>query len=59
MDAGQWSREALEKNRAEQNAELIEVDVVLAGAAVVLPFIVGYTFYVYRIFGGKTKDGAY
>jgi cytochrome d ubiquinol oxidase subunit II len=32
---------------------------VLAGAAVVLPFIVGYTFYVYRLFGGKTKDGAY
>jgi cytochrome d ubiquinol oxidase subunit II len=30
---------------------------VLAGAAVVLPFIFGYTFYVYRVFGGKTKDG--
>ena len=32
---------------------------VLAGAAVVLPFIAGYTIYVYRVFGGKTKDGAY
>jgi len=32
---------------------------VLAGAAVVLPFIVGYTLYVYRLFGGKAKDGAY
>jgi cytochrome bd ubiquinol oxidase subunit II len=30
---------------------------VLAGAAVVLPFIVGYTIYVYRVFGGKTKAG--
>ena len=30
---------------------------VLAGAAVVLPFIVGYTFYVYRVFGGKTRGG--
>jgi len=26
---------------------------------VVLPFIVGYTLYVYRLFGGKAKDGAY
>ena len=32
---------------------------VLAGAAVVLPFIVGYTLYVYRLFGGKAKDGTY
>jgi cytochrome d ubiquinol oxidase subunit II len=32
---------------------------VLVGAAVVLPFIAGYTFYVYRLFGGKMKDGAY
>ena len=30
---------------------------VLAGAVVVLPFIFGYTFFVYRLFGGKTKDG--
>jgi cytochrome bd ubiquinol oxidase subunit II len=32
---------------------------VLVGAAVVLPFIAGYTFFVYRLFGGKMKDGAY
>ncbi len=32
---------------------------VLVGAAVVLPFIAGYTFFVYRVFGGKMKDGAY
>ena len=30
---------------------------VLVGAVVVLPFIFGYTFFVYRLFGGKTKDG--
>jgi cytochrome bd ubiquinol oxidase subunit II len=32
---------------------------VLVGALLVLPFLVGYTFYVYRLFGGKMKDGAY
>jgi cytochrome d ubiquinol oxidase subunit II len=32
---------------------------VLVGAVLVLPFIAGYTIYVYRLFGGKTKDGAY
>ncbi|MBV8032956.1 MAG: cytochrome d ubiquinol oxidase subunit II [Betaproteobacteria bacterium] len=30
---------------------------LLAGAAVVLPFIAGYTIYVYRVFGGKAKPG--
>jgi cytochrome d ubiquinol oxidase subunit II len=30
---------------------------VLAGTLLVLPFIVGYTFYVYRVFGGKAKGG--
>jgi cytochrome d ubiquinol oxidase subunit II len=30
---------------------------VLVGALLVLPFLVAYTFYVYRVFGGKTKDG--
>jgi cytochrome d ubiquinol oxidase subunit II len=30
---------------------------VLVGTAVVLPFIVGYTFFVYRVFGGKAKGG--
>jgi len=33
--------------------------VVLIGAAVVLPFIVGYTVLSYRIFGGKAKAGLY
>jgi cytochrome d ubiquinol oxidase subunit II len=28
-----------------------------AGIAIVLPFIVGYTIYVYRVFGGKPKGG--
>src|SRR5205807_8484752 len=32
---------------------------VLVGAVIVLPFIVGYTVYVYRLFGGKTKAGVY
>ena len=30
---------------------------VLVGAALVLPFIAGYTVYVYRVFGGKAKGG--
>lgn len=30
---------------------------VLAGTLVVLPFIGGYTVYVYRVFGGKAKGG--
>jgi cytochrome d ubiquinol oxidase subunit II len=33
---------------------------VLAGTLIVLPFIVGYTFYVYRVFAGKTRgENAY
>ena len=32
---------------------------VLVGALIVLPFILGYTVYVYRLFGGKTKAGVY
>jgi cytochrome d ubiquinol oxidase subunit II len=32
---------------------------VFAGAAVVLPFIVGYTIVAYRIFRGKAKAGLY
>src|SRR5712691_9877473 len=32
---------------------------VLVGAVIVLPFILGYTVYVYRLFGGKTKAGVY
>jgi cytochrome d ubiquinol oxidase subunit II len=30
---------------------------LLVGAAIVLPFIAGYTLYVYRVFGGKAKGG--
>jgi cytochrome d ubiquinol oxidase subunit II len=33
--------------------------VVLAGAVVVLPFIVGYTIISYRVFRGKAKAGLY
>jgi len=33
--------------------------VILAGALVVLPFIVGYTVVAYRIFRGKAKAGLY
>jgi cytochrome d ubiquinol oxidase subunit II len=29
------------------------------GAALVLPFIVGYTIYSYRVFRGKVRPGAY
>jgi cytochrome bd ubiquinol oxidase subunit II len=30
---------------------------VLTGTLIVLPFIAGYTVYVYRVFGGKAKGG--
>jgi cytochrome d ubiquinol oxidase subunit II len=30
---------------------------LLVGTAIVLPFIVAYTLYVYRVFGGKAKGG--
>jgi cytochrome d ubiquinol oxidase subunit II len=30
---------------------------VLVGTLIVLPFIVGYTVYVYRVFGGKAQGG--
>jgi cytochrome bd-type quinol oxidase subunit 2 len=30
---------------------------MLVGALIVLPFILGYTIYVYRVFGGKAKSG--
>ncbi len=30
---------------------------ILAGTALVLPFIAGYTFFVYKVFGGKAKGG--
>jgi cytochrome bd ubiquinol oxidase subunit II len=31
---------------------------VLVGTAIVLPFIVGYTFYAYRVFRGKVRGGS-
>jgi cytochrome d ubiquinol oxidase subunit II len=33
--------------------------VLLIGAAVVLPFIVGYTILSYRIFSGKARENLY
>jgi cytochrome d ubiquinol oxidase subunit II len=33
--------------------------VVLAGVIVVLPFLVGYTVFAYRVFRGKAKAGLY
>ena len=33
--------------------------VVLAGALIVLPFLVGYTVFAYRVFRGKAKAGLY
>ena len=32
---------------------------VLVGTLIVLPFIVGYTFYAYTVFSGKVRSGAY
>jgi cytochrome d ubiquinol oxidase subunit II len=32
---------------------------VLAGTLIVLPFIIGYTLYSYRVFRGKVRAGAY
>jgi len=33
--------------------------VTLAGALLVLPFLIGYTFFAYRVFRGKAKAGLY
>jgi cytochrome d ubiquinol oxidase subunit II len=33
--------------------------VVLAGALIVLPFIIGYTVYAYRVFRGKVSEKLY
>ena len=43
----------------EAAAHPSSLGVVFAGAAVVLPFIVGYNVLAYRIFGGKVKAGLY
>jgi cytochrome d ubiquinol oxidase subunit II len=32
---------------------------VLVGALIVLPFLVGYTIYAYRVFRGKARAGLY
>jgi cytochrome d ubiquinol oxidase subunit II len=31
---------------------------MLVGTGIVLPFLLGYTFYAYRIFRGKVKGGS-
>ncbi len=33
--------------------------VTLIGVAIVLPFLIGYTFFAYRVFSGKAKAGLY
>jgi cytochrome d ubiquinol oxidase subunit II len=43
----------------EAAAHPSSLEFVLAGAAVVLPVIIGYTIYVYRVFRGKAKAGLY
>jgi len=41
----------------EAAAHPSSLEFVLAGALFVLPFLVGYTLYAYRVFGGKVKEG--
>lgn len=43
----------------EAAAHPSSLKVVLAGAAVVLPFIIGYTVVAYRVFRGKARAGMY
>ena len=43
----------------EAAAHPSSLTVVLAGTAIVLPFIVAYTVIAYRIFSGKAKAGLY
>jgi cytochrome d ubiquinol oxidase subunit II len=33
--------------------------VTLVGALIVLPFLIGYTVFAYRVFRGKAKAGLY
>lgn len=33
--------------------------VILVGALIVLPFLIGYTFYAYKVFHGKTREAGY
>ncbi len=43
----------------EAAAHPSSLKIVLAGALVVLPFIIGYTIYAYRVFRGKAPDKLY
>ncbi len=43
----------------EAAAHASALEVVLAGAIVVLPFLAGYTVFAYRVFRGKAKAGLY
>ncbi len=35
------------------------LNMLLAGVLIVTPFLIGYTFFAYRVFGGKTRGGLY
>ncbi len=37
----------------------LALKVVLVGVVIVLPFLVGYTVFAYRVFRGKAKAGLY
>jgi len=43
----------------EAAAHPSSLKVVLAGAVVVLPFLIGYTVFAYRVFRGKARGGLY
>jgi cytochrome d ubiquinol oxidase subunit II len=43
----------------EAAAHPAALKVVLVGALLVLPFLVGYTVFAYRVFRGKAKGGLY
>jgi cytochrome d ubiquinol oxidase subunit II len=36
-----------------------DLAIILAGTLFVLPVIIGYSFYAYRVFGGKASDLCY
>ena len=35
------------------------LNMLLAGVLIVMPFLIGYTFFAYRVFRGKTRGGLY
>jgi len=43
----------------QASAHPSSLKVVLAGALVVLPFIIGYTIFSYRVFRGKATEKLY